>query len=114
MISKTIKVALLGGATTELIENPLTLALEAKGMASELYCSEYNAFAREMIDANSDAVRFKPDVALIVNTVANIPKWPSVGDDLNRIEELIEERLQARKDKNWARADEIRDQFADQ
>jgi cysteinyl-tRNA synthetase len=38
----------------------------------------------------------------------------STDDDAERIEMLIEERLQARTDKNWQRADEIRDQLANE
>ncbi len=38
----------------------------------------------------------------------------TADDDTERIEALIAERLQARTEKNWARADEIRDQLADE
>ena len=34
----------------------------------------------------------------------------AIGDDIRK---LVEERQQARKDKNWARADEIRDYLAE-
>ena len=36
-----------------------------------------------------------------------------LGIDEKEVERLIAERTQARKEKNWARADEIRDELAE-
>ena len=38
---------------------------------------------------------------------------PTIGIEEEEVERLIEERAQARKEKNWARADEIRDKLAE-
>ncbi len=38
-------------------------------------------------------------------------KQSELGLDVEKIEGLIEDRKQARKDKNWARADECRDEL---
>lgn len=35
----------------------------------------------------------------------------TTGDDSQKIEALVQQRLQARADKNWAEADRIRDQL---
>ena len=47
-------------------------------------------------------------------TEAYQTNWMStVGKNIDEIEKLIEQRTQARKDKNWAEADRIRDQLKD-
>src|SRR5262245_6979296 len=49
-LRKSVKVALLGGATTQMMEAPLGLALEALGLGCEIFGSDYNTFAHEMLD----------------------------------------------------------------
>jgi FkbH-like protein len=90
-LSKTLKVALLSGATTEMIEAPLGLSLETLGIGCEIYSSEYNTYSQEMLDDTSAAVAFGPDVAIVINTPTNIPKWPAQGDNLDKVNLLVEE-----------------------
>jgi FkbH-like protein len=72
-----VRVALLGGATTAMIREPLELALEAVGVPCSIHESPYNAFAHEMLDPASETVAFRPRVALVVATPANVATWPS-------------------------------------
>jgi FkbH-like protein len=91
LVRKSVKVAVLGGATTEMIESPLVLALETLGLGCEIFHGNYNIFAHEMLDHRSAAVKFKPEVAIVMNWCANIPTWPKVGDSLERAKEITGE-----------------------
>lgn len=92
--ARTIRVALLGGASTEMVEAPLKLAIEAIGLGCCIFRSEFNAMAAEMLEPDSETARFKPDVAVMVTTPANLPSWPAVGDDLERVCQLADEVCQ--------------------
>lgn len=89
--TKTVKVALLGGAGTEMLQAPLELALEAVGFGCEIYRSAYNTFASEMLDASSATVAFRPEVAVVVTTPANMPRWPEPGDSRDGVQQVVEE-----------------------
>ena len=88
---KTVKIALLGGATTEMLEAPLALAVEAVGLGCQIHRSDYNTFAQEMLEASSATAAFGPEVAVLVTTPANIPSWPAPGDSLERVQQVVEE-----------------------
>lgn len=89
--SKVLRVALLGGATTDMLGAPLQLAVEATGFGCEFFSSAYNTFAREMLEPDSETAAFAPDVAVLVNTPANQPCWPAAGDDGDRVKGLVDE-----------------------
>src|SRR5688572_27605545 len=83
---KVIKIALLGGATTELMEAPLALCLDATaGLGCRVHRADYNTFAQEMLDPDSRTARFRPDVAVVSVTAANIPSWPTTGDTCDAV-----------------------------
>jgi len=88
---KSIKIALLGGATTEMMEAPLVLALEALELGCEVLRSDYNTFAHEMLDPRSATAVFKPDVAIVISCPVNIPSWPKAGDGLERVRQITDE-----------------------
>ncbi len=75
---------------------------------------------RNKIDAPENVVSLASILIKLGSVLGIVQQLPnefltaSVGDeiqDAELIEQLIIERKQAREDKNWARADEIRDQF---
>lgn len=70
------RVALIGAATTSLIEEPLQLALQVSGVDCTLQASPYNTVVRQMLDPASETVAFGPDVAVIVTTPEHIADWP--------------------------------------
>jgi FkbH-like protein len=86
---RTVRMALLGGATTELIEEPLLLALDAVGLKGDLLRTGYNTFAHEMLAASSTTAAFCPEVAVVVNTPANIPCWPEPGMSLEAVNAIV-------------------------
>jgi len=88
---RTVRVALLGSATTELLEEPLMLAIEATGLGCEIYQAPFNTFAHEMLVSDSGTVAFDPDVAVVVMTPSAIPDWPTLDDDDARVRKIVED-----------------------
>lgn len=88
---RTVRLALLGGATTELLQDPLLLALEGMGIGCSIYRADYGTFIREMLEASSPTAQFRPEIAIVLVTPHHVPHWPRPGDDLHRIGELAQE-----------------------
>lgn len=86
-----LRIALLSGATTTLLERPLGLALESVGVSSMIHASPYNTYAREMLDGGSATVAFKPDVAVVVTSPANLPAWPSWRASQQEVDDTVTE-----------------------
>ncbi len=89
-----IKVAVLGGATTDMLEAPFVLALASINLDCTLHVAPYNTFAQEILDPNSATVIFRPDVCWLINTTANISAWPETGTDVTQAEKLATETCQ--------------------
>jgi FkbH-like protein len=86
-----VRIALIGGATTSMLEEPLQLVLETRGVEASLYASPYNTVARQMLDAGSETVAFKPDIAIVVTTPANIATWPEPHDGAASVQHAVDE-----------------------
>jgi FkbH-like protein len=85
-----LRIAILGGATTGFLEQPLKLELETHGISCELFCGDYNTFVSEMMDKNSDTATFNPDITFLLLTPYNISDWPVIGDTPDEVDELAE------------------------
>ncbi len=88
---RTVRIALLGGATTELLEEPLQLFVETLGLDAVIHRADFNTFAPEMLDADSATARFRPDVVVLVTTPANLPQWPAVDADLAAVGRMVDD-----------------------
>ena len=84
------RVALLGGATTSMLEEPLRLLLATLGVECSLFASPYNTVARQMLDPASETVASRPDIAVVVVTPANITMWPEVPASAAEVQRTIE------------------------
>ena len=76
-----VKVALLGGASMDLIEEPLRLALQTVGLAPRMYVAPYDTVLHELLVPDSGTAEFEPQITITVLTARNIPSWPSAGSD---------------------------------
>ena len=85
------RVALIGGATTSMIEEPLQLLLATRGVECTMFASPYNTVARQMLDPDSESAAFKPDIAVVVVTPANITVWPDVHAPVAGVQRAVEE-----------------------
>jgi FkbH-like protein len=83
-----VRVALLGGASTDLLERPLRLALQLAGLAPTLHVAPYNVWLQELLESESATARFAPQVVVILLTPHGIPIWPEAGATADRATEL--------------------------
>ena len=74
---KKMKVAVLGGSTTNEIVNVLELFLLKQGFLPEFYESEYNKFYEDAVYGNEKLSQFKPEIIYIHTTQKNISEFPS-------------------------------------
>jgi len=72
-----VKIAVLGTATTDLLIQPLRLALAASGIEAELHVSGYGQMMPEMMDALSATAQFAPAIAIVLVTPFHIHHWPA-------------------------------------
>lgn len=75
-----IKIAVLGGETTENIKLVLELFLLNYGIRPEFYESEYNQYYEDGMFPNSELEEFKPDIIYVCTCVRNIIEWPIMAD----------------------------------
>src|SRR5262245_23722253 len=71
--SNPVKVALLGVGTLNLVEPALALAFEAVDVFCEIRTADHNTYASEMLESESETGRFKPHVAVVVNSPMYLP-----------------------------------------
>lgn len=85
-----LRIAILGSATTEFIEDPLKLELETVNIGCDLFVSNYNTYVSEMLDENSDAALFEPNIAIFILTPFAIPDWPDAGCTVADVGRLVD------------------------
>jgi len=89
------RIAVLGGATTDFLLDPLRLALRLTGVRPVFHVAPYGQIAREMLDPESGTQAFRPDLALVVNGPYDLPRWPDAFDDRRAVEALVDEACAA-------------------
>ena len=60
-----LRVALLSSSTVELLERPLTAALEERGFTASLWTAGFNQYRQEILNADSPLYRHEPDVVVL-------------------------------------------------
>jgi len=85
-----IKIALLGGATTNDIKLVLELFLLNYGIKPTFYESEYNQFYQDAMFDNAELVEFAPDLIYICTSNRNIISYPALGDSVEQVDSLLE------------------------
>ena len=84
-----IRIAILGGSTTDLIKNTISEYLSINNIEGIFFQSEYNQFYFEGINPSKKLISFRPQVIYIHSTTANIDEFPSVGANSHQVEKLI-------------------------
>lgn len=75
-----LKIAVLGGATTNDIVKIMELFLLNYGICPEFYESEYNRYYEDAMFPNPELEAFKPDIIFICTFNRNITSYPEIGD----------------------------------
>lgn len=81
-----LRVAVLGGASVDLLIRPLELALRCVGIAPEIHEAPYNVFLQELLIPESDTRRFEPNVTLLFLTAHSLSHFPPAGADVEAAE----------------------------
>jgi FkbH-like protein len=84
------KIAVLGGSTTSEIIDILELFLINSGIKPEFYESEYGQYWCDVVFQNDKLMRFKPNIVYIHTSIRNITQFPSIDDDNDRIDQLVQ------------------------
>jgi len=95
--TKEIKIAILGGSTTDEIKNILDLFLIKNGFLPEFYQSEYNKFYEDAVFENAELQAFKPDIILLHTSEVNITQYPKISDSPEDVEDLISSEIRKYK-----------------
>lgn len=63
--SKEIKIAYLASSTLRCVKETLTVMCDACDIKANLYVSDYNQYAQEILDENSELYSFKPELLIL-------------------------------------------------
>ncbi len=83
------RIAILGGSTTSEIKNMLEIFLLNNGIKPTFYESEYNKYYEDAMFGNPELDEFKPDIVYIHTTNRNIINYPSIIDDEDTVNSLL-------------------------
>lgn len=92
-----IKVAILGGSTTNEIKDVLELFLLKAGFTPEFYQSEYNKYYEDAVFGNETLNAFAPDIIYIHTTNVNILRFPRIADKEAEIDALLQKEIERYK-----------------
>jgi HAD superfamily phosphatase (TIGR01681 family) len=76
---RKIKIAVLGGTTTDEVVDLLELLLLASGFEPVFYQSEYNRFYEDAVLEPEKLVTFHPDLVYVYTHYKNIQNWPRIS-----------------------------------
>ncbi len=85
-----VKIAVLGGSTTNDIKLVLELFLLNYGLEPEFYESEYDQFYEDVMFDNEKLRTFQPDIIYIHTSGRNIKRYPGLTDSAEQVEEILE------------------------
>lgn len=101
------RIAILGGSTTNEVQDILEVLLLNEGIKPLFYQSDYNRYYEEVMFDNARLREFCPDLVYIFTTNANVLQYPQVSSSDEEIDVLVSTTL-ARFTDLW---DEIRAQY---
>lgn len=87
------KVAILSGSTSAAVKQMMELFLLNNGIKPEFYESEYNKYYEDAIFDNEELKNFGPDIIYVFTTNRNIKTYPSLSDDDNTVNELLNSEI---------------------
>ena len=88
------KIAILGGSTTHDVMQMLELFLLNQGIEPEFYESEYAMWWEDVMFDAPELTEFHPDIIYIHTSTRNVRSWPTVRDDADSINEMLEGEYQ--------------------
>lgn len=101
-----VKIAVLGGQTTNNIVQMLELFLLNEGIAPSFYESEFNMYYEDAMFPNVELEKFAPDVVFICTCNRNITLYPELSDSSEMIAEKLR-REYGKFEAMWNRLTEV-------
>ncbi len=101
-----LRIAVLGGFTTDDIVKILELFLLDNGIKPEFYESEYNRFYEDAMFENPELQEFKPELIFICTCIRNIHSFPDISDTKESAKEKLESEY-GRFEALWNRIGEV-------
>ncbi len=95
---RPLKVAVLGGFTTDYLVQGIDVFLFASGVDVQVYSPSYGTFRQEILDPESELYRFAPSIVYLATSRRDLGPFPSVGESPER----VAEHVAAERDQ-WAR-----------
>ena len=83
---KQIRIAILGGSTTDEVANLIELFLLKEGFQPTIYQSQYNRYYEEAIFGSSELDEFDPQYVYIHTTSLNINSFPAPCDSEKEVD----------------------------
>lgn len=91
--NKELKVAVLGGSTTNELVNFIELFLLKQGFLPSFYQSEYNKYYEDAVFGNEELTAFAPDIIYIHTTCVNISQFPPFHANAEEVDRIFENEL---------------------
>jgi len=88
-----LRIAILGGSTTNLIKNSLSEYLKINNIEGDFFESDYNQFYFESINPSQGLKKFNPQIIYIHSTTCNIEEFPPIGSENREVEKLINQLI---------------------
>ena len=85
-----IKLAILGGFTTDQLRDFIELYLFAAGVSAEIYEADYGVFQQEILDPSSALYEFKPNVVYLATHWRNLGHLPTWSNSTQEVSTLLE------------------------
>ena len=85
-----LRLAVLGGYTTQPIRLALRTFLLSEGYLADVYESVYNTYEMEVLDEASGLYAFRPDLVLFATGSVNLDTFPDHGASLDSVDALAE------------------------
>jgi FkbH-like protein len=92
-----LKLAILGGFTTDQLRELIELYLFATGVSTEIYEANYGVFRQEILDPTSGLYNFTPDVVYLATHWRNLGHQPKLSDSAQEVTTLLESEC-----RDWA------------
>lgn len=89
-----IRLAVLGGATTNDVCDCIEIFLLMHGIKAEIYQSDFNRFYEEAVFDNEKLREFNPDVIYIHTSSRNIINWPCVDDSKEQVDRKVQDEYE--------------------
>lgn len=101
-----IRIAILGGSTTNDIKNVLELFLLDYGIRPDFYESDYNRYYEEIMFGNPKLEAFCPDLLFFCTSNRNVMEYPALSDSADEVERKLHSEF-TKYESMWERASEV-------